>query len=296
MKILQTIKTTAAVLLFAGVGSIANAQKMVSVQEMGIAPSANVKADGKLTEWNDTFQAYNKSTLVYYSLANDDKNLYLAIKCSSQLASAKIIAGGINLIINPAGKKSDKGATVITFPIANVGNAYSQLASVKPVGATGGLTVVDSVEIKELHKTAIADAKEIKVRGVKEITDSVISVYNDYGIKAGLNYDAKNNLTYELAVPLKYLNLTDGTPFTYSIKVNGIQLNNQPVAPSLSMGGGGISALNPENTRVQTVVFAPTSVVGSSGAGAGRQQASLADDIQSMSFPTDFWGKYTLAK
>ena len=295
MKILQTIKAAAAVLLFAGVSSIANAQKMVSVQEMGIAPPANVKADGKLAEWNDTFQAYNKSTLVYYSLANDDKNLYLAIKCSSQLASAKIIAGGINLIVNPAGKKSDKGATVITFPTANVGNAYNQLASVKPVGATGGLTVVDSAEIKELHKTAIADAKEIKVRGVKEITDSVISVYNDYGIKAGLNYDAKNNLTYELAVPLKYLNLTDGAPFAYSIKVNGIQLNNQPVAPSLSMGGGAISALNPDNTKVQSVTFAPTSVIGSASGGA-RQQASLADDIQSMSFPTDFWGKYTLAK
>lgn len=296
MQTLNILKNTAAVLFLTGSALIANAQKMVTVQEAGIAPPANVKADGKLTEWNDTFQAYNKSTLVYYTLANDANNLYLAIKCSSQLASAKIIAGGITLLVNPAGKKSEKDAASITFPTANVSNAYNLLSTIKPVGASGGMTADDSLEIKGLQKKAIAAAKEIKVSGVKDISQPTVSIYNDHGIKAGLNYDAKGNLTYELAVPLKYLNLTDGTPFAYSIKVNGIQTNNQPTAPSLGgVGGGGISALNPDNTKIQTVVFAPTSAVNSSSGGA-RQQSSLADDMQSMSFPTDFWGKYTLAK
>ncbi len=293
MKLLQAIKITASALILIGTNLIANAQKLSSVQEVGVLPPANIKIDGKLNEWNDTFQAYNKSTMLYYTLANDDKNLYLAFKCSSQLTNSKIIAGGISFIVNSAGKKSDKDAGIVIFPGANLSGGMDLLRSIKPVGATGGLTAIDSIEANALHKEAISAAKEVKLHGIKEITDSVVSVYNDYGIKAALNYDAKWNLVYELAIPIKYLNIKDGVPFAYSIKLNGIQINNQPAAPSLSTGGGAIG--NPAiDTRVQNVTFVPTTV--GPGSGGGRGATSPMDDMQSMTYPTDFWGKYTLAK
>jgi hypothetical protein len=293
MKFLQAIKITASVVLIS-VNLIANAQKLSSVQEVGVLPPANIKIDGKLNEWNDTFQAYNKSTMLYYTLANDDKNLYLAIKCSSQVASSKIIAGGISFIVNSAGKKSDKDAGIVIFPVANISGGLDLARSIKPVGATGGPTAIDTIETNILHKEAISAAKEVKLQGIKEITDSVVSVYNDYGIKAALNYDAKWNLVYELAIPIKYLNIKEGVPFAYSIKLNGIQTNNnQPVAPSLSTGGGAIG--NPDrDTRVQTVTFVPTTV--GPGSAGGRGATSPMDDMQSMTYPTDFWGKYILVK
>ena len=40
----------------------------------------NLKIDGKANEWGESFAASNKRTSLLYSLANDDKNLYLVIK------------------------------------------------------------------------------------------------------------------------------------------------------------------------------------------------------------------------
>jgi hypothetical protein len=199
----------------------------------------------------------------------------------------------ICFIVNNAGKKSDKDADIVIFPLANLSGGIDLMRSIKPVGATGGLIAIDSIETNILHKEAISAAKEVKLHGIKGITDSVVSVYNDYGIKAAMNYDAKWNLTYELAIPIKYLALKDGVSFAYSIKLNGIPVNNQPVAPSLSTGGGAIGSTD-RDTRIQNVTFAPTTV--GPGGADGRGATSPMDDMQSMTYPTDFWGKYTLAK
>src|SRR4051812_36675737 len=114
MNILKAITITGGILLFACINLTAQAQKTTNVQEAAVWVPDNIKVDGKLNEWNDSFQAFNKATQVYYTLANDGKNLYLAIKSVNQNTANKIVAGGINLTINTAGKKSDKDAVVIT--------------------------------------------------------------------------------------------------------------------------------------------------------------------------------------
>ena len=41
----------------------ANAQKLPNTQETSLRAPANLKVDGKPTEWNNQFQAYNKALL-----------------------------------------------------------------------------------------------------------------------------------------------------------------------------------------------------------------------------------------
>jgi hypothetical protein len=121
--------------------------------------------------------------------------------------------------------------------------------------------------------------KELSVIGIKDITDTLVSIYNTYGIKTGINIDTHGNFNYELAIPLKLLDLdpAKNTELAYNIKVNGI-----------TMGGG-----NREGGRGQ----------GGGRANGGGQVVGMVmiseptgGGMLDMMTPTDFWGKYKLAK
>ena len=74
--------------------------KLKTVQTTSVWAPANTKVDGSLKEWDDTFQAYNKTTKIFYTMCNDDKYLYFVVKSIDVINNAKIIAGGITLTIN----------------------------------------------------------------------------------------------------------------------------------------------------------------------------------------------------
>lgn len=279
-------------------------QKLKEVQETSILAPATVKIDGALGEWNDTFQAYNKATKLYYTLSNDDKNLYLVIKSTDPMNNNKITAGGITLAINSDDKKKEKDAYSLTYPAVKPfsrnmrgggfggpggpggGGGVRTMSFIGGgpggPGGPGGTITIDSNMVKAAHERTIAAAKEIKISGFKSITDSLISIYNEYGIKAAINYDAKNNFTYELRIPLSTMGMSTNNPkeFAYNVKVNGLVLPNMPGMDEM-MGGGGPGGPPGGGMRSITINGGP-------GGGMGS--------FQDMISPSDFWGKYTLAK
>ena len=99
---------------------MANAQKQPNVQKESQMLPAETNIDGKLNEWPETLNAYNKATRMEYVLANNDDDLYLAIRSKDVGTTAKILAGGVTLNISPSGKKNDDGPS-ITFPLTNSG-------------------------------------------------------------------------------------------------------------------------------------------------------------------------------
>jgi hypothetical protein len=280
-----------------------SAQKLKDVQDANIWAPSPVKVDGALNEWNDTFQAYNKSTKLYYTVANDDKNIYLAIKSTDALNNNKITAGGITLTLNTDGKKKEKDAYSLTFPVIARPTRNQQGRPGGFGGGGGGVRMVvmgggggmppggataDSAMIKAAHERTITAAKEIRLSGFKDIPDSLISIYNEYGIKAAIGYNAKGNFTYELAIPIKSLGLSAANPkeIAYNVKVNGLQI---PMLPSMDEGGGGgpggPGGGGPGGGR--NMVF----MGGPGGPGGGGMNT-----FQELTSPSDFWGKYTLAK
>jgi hypothetical protein len=266
----------------------AKAQKLNNVQEGSVSAPADVKADGKLKEWTNPLQAYNKTTQLHYTLANDGQNLYLAVQSTDQTNNRKIIAGGISFTINTEGKKKDKGAFLITFPVVSQSAMRGQFR--RRGGAGGQQGGLDSAAIVAMRKQIIASAKEITVSGFAAITDSVISIYNEYGIKAAIDYDTKGNLVYELALPLKLLNISVDDPkeFAYNIKVNGIQFGNRGDGGG-NEGGGGFGGGGGRRGGGNG------GGGGGFGGGGGRSGPD-GGDLQSMMSPTDFWGKYLLIK
>lgn len=167
-------------LLMMGLCVSVKAQKVNAVQEGSLLAPQKVKIDAKLDEWGDNLQAYNKTTKLWYTIANDDKNLYLVIKSTDQINTSKIMGGGVTLTINTAGKKKEENAYSITFPILP---RASMRGLRRPRGSNAN-TVMDSASLAEAaiaRKQAIAAIKEISVLGFKDITDTLISITTNTG-------------------------------------------------------------------------------------------------------------------
>lgn len=188
-----------------------------------------VVADGFLSDWPDSLSLFNKATNLYYSLANDDKNVYLAIKSASKQDLNKILAGGISFSANIEGKKKDP-ATVI-FPVLDRTPGKTRNTKEQP-------------EVEEIQKQILSRIKDIKVAGFKEIIDGGISLQNMYGIRAAASFDKSNNLIQEIIIPLNLLNLStaNAAEVIYSIRVNGLQvpsaaMNQRQTTQRQPMGG-----------------------------------------------------------
>jgi hypothetical protein len=266
----------------------ANAQKLPAVQQVSVYAPDNIKIDGKTTEWDNKFQAYNRVDNVYYTIANDDDRLYLIIQGKDMDVISKMIRGGVTFTINSSGKKNDKEGVAITFPAtddhipvsrSDNGSKFNVNLGNKPeITRDTALNRKQADSFRNVVNKGIANtSKFIVVTGIKAIADDSISVYNEYGIKAVSLVDAQINYTYELAIPLKYLGLSVNSPnqFAYNIMINGLpSLDNVPNSSRLQEG---ITSFYVEGGNI--VVTGPS---------AGR--------VMFLRNPTDFWGEYTLAK
>jgi len=271
------------------------AQKSPDIQNTPLTAPNNLRIDGKANEWGDSFAADNKRTSLLYSLANDDKCLYLVIKAVGTANINKIMAGGITFNVNTEGKKKEKEALGITYPLVKRAprgqggrQGMGQGGGGQARGGFGGgagqgrtpLSAAqrDSASLVQ-HKTQLASVKEIKISGFKSIPDSLVSIYNEYGLKAVASFDNTGAMIYELAVPLNLLELSIDKPkeFAYQLKVNGLVING--------FGGGG-----------ERVGFGGGGGGGFGGRGGGGNFGGGNNSMQDIMSPTDFWGKYTLIK
>src|SRR5690349_21603114 len=98
------------------VALVVNAQKLPSTQQASLHAPANIKIDGKPTEWNK-FQAYNHNTDIFYTLSNDDEKLYFTVQATDPDVINRIVGGGITLTVQKSTNKKDKSKMSITYPI-----------------------------------------------------------------------------------------------------------------------------------------------------------------------------------
>jgi hypothetical protein len=252
-----------------------HAQKLPSIQLEGMRAPLETKTDGKATEWGDQLRAYNRSTETYYTIANSDDKLYLTIQAKDPAIIKKILVGGITFTVNHSGKKNDPENAAVTFPVLTNadGAAIAMQLSEQPTAKNteGKDKQMDSL-VRLMNANMSNKIKDIKLKGIKLIADSVISVYNEDDIKAIALFDQHKTFTYELSLPLKYLGLSFKGPlkFNYNVMLNGLdKANMHEVAPN---SRGIVRVVNVSNS------FAS------------------ARSMDNMVYPTDFWGEYTLVK
>jgi len=250
------------------VASAAYAQKLPNKQEASIWAPADLKMDGKALEWNNMFQAYNRATDFFYTMANNDDILYIIIQARDKDVINKIVDRGITLTIKRS--KSDKDNMSFTFPVSDGKNPL--FFNLKNPMDDGSVNAADSL-IMRYNKTLEKIHKLIRITGVEDV-DTLISIYNENGIKTKEAFDNKKAYTFEMAIKLKHIGpiLNDKKGFYYQLKVNG---RPSPPITSYIMANGA----PPPSPEVLEAVMA---------------QANAKMNIQSGA--TYFDSEYTLAK
>ncbi len=252
----------------------ARAQKLPNIQTINLRAPAKVKVDGRATEWKNQFQAYNKATDVFYTMANDDNKLYLVIQSADEYIIKKMLWGRTILTISNTNKKTDNGIT-ISYPIINRNDRPFINFKDKPKIITGNArSVAEADSFMNANNKRLAEKlKFIKVTGFKDIDDTLISVYNTNGIKAMSGFNNKMAYTYELAIDLKLLGMDVNTTekFYYNLTLSELPIDDRP----------GINIVRKDNGEIQSISI-------------DKNQANPATDI--FAHTTDFWGEYILAK
>jgi len=254
----------------------ASAQKLPDLQTKSLSLPGSMIVDGKAKEWNNVFQAFNHHTNIFYTMANSTSNLYLTVQARDIETVKKILAGGISVIINNTGKRTNKNNVTITFPLIS-GIAQSRIAlHYNELTKLAEKKKSDQIEpgLAELNREISSSSKEIKVKGIKEITDTLMSVYNRQGLKAKILFDNKMAITYELLIPLKYLGVSlDKSPkFIYNVMLNGLMAATQKVNKNVG------------TREVESVTMIPR------GISTGSES-----NFKNLNFPTDFWATYILS-
>ncbi|MBE9661389.1 hypothetical protein [Mucilaginibacter myungsuensis] len=256
-------------------------QKLPNKQPGAVRAPDSVKIDGKASEWGG-FKAYNTGLLAYYTLANDDQNLYLVVHINKPHVINKAISGAITLTVNNTGKQKDEGYPAVTFPLFRFQPGTKLRANLNsPIKATDSLLFASNAILSDSTKvirfsdiTAITDTikgtytdKRAQFRGypLYEVPGGRYIVKNSSQIKTAASFEGRWKYTYELAIPLKYLRVTPGKIFSYNIRFNGPMYK----------------------TKRPTAGFVVTYAL--NGGTATQLDLDLTE-------PTDVWGEYILAE
>ncbi len=256
-------------------GSAAWAQKKSDEGKPNIWAATPMKIDGKISDWGDSLKIYNDGSRLWFNIANDAQNLYIAVKCNDSTELMRLVAGGISFTANAEGKK--KAGPTITFPMIDRNAMRTQMQRPQGAGAPqqgqrGG------INMQAMRKNLLAQMKEIKVEGFKDIVDGSISIYNTYGIKAAAGFNEKNQFICEIAVPLALMNLSTSItePVSFNIRVNGLEMpGGQGGGPGFGGGDRGFGGGTPG---------------GFSGARPGGM------DMSRLFVSSEIWIKQTMAK
>jgi len=253
----------------------AMAQKLPNKQEGGVWASIN-NITKKENKWNLPYQAYNSATEVFYTVANDDKNLYLVVKGEKPYIAAKMVYYKVTFQA-----KSNDVDLLVKFPVLD---RVTRLAITDRVRARAlkDITDADILKAKKdsiakvLNKQFLPQAKQFIVNYGKVFKDSTMSIYNEAGILISHHVESDLAYVYELTIPLKYLGIKPAEKdkhIAYTILLNGSEEDG--VITTLSADGKAIIRNSPDGKMGLVLTATP-------------------EDIAS-SFPTKVSGEYKLA-
>jgi len=168
------------------VSTCCRAQDDVSQSEWAVTP---LSIDGKATEWKLPLQLYDDVTKLFFSFANDDQNVYLCFQAPDDMFQAKIMRAGMEVSLSNRGKNK----VSITFPIGQTSDAEVP----KEESETNGYTDKKARRANFILQNTMMEVKGFSTR------NGIISVNDSSGLRAGINWDESNKLTYEIAIPFK---------------------------------------------------------------------------------------------
>lgn len=172
----------------------------VVAQKKTSAPSfiqnIHIEADGQLSDWpTSALQEIDPTNPIWsYAMGYDHENLYVAVSISNPELQLEAAVHGISVMINADGKKKD--GMQLLFPVPDAE------------------TIRALTEEKELSSAYVRDellkrTRGFGVKGFPRIVNGLLSLNNNYGIRAIVKMNEQDQLIYESVIPLKHLETKD---------------------------------------------------------------------------------------
>ncbi|WP_134089702.1 hypothetical protein [Olivibacter sp. XZL3] len=199
-------------------GVVVYGQQRKSVVPTIIDFKSGVQIDGDLSDWGDSLRYYYEKQDLQFEIANDERQLYVAMRVKDPSWQMQALHQGFNLVINKDGKKKD-GAS-ITFPVPDRESLRA-------------LAAMDKDERPADMRQGVLNAvRAVFVSGMADVVDGPVSLENNYGIKAAVSIDSLDAVCYEAVIPFDRLGLTpsNNKETAFNVKINGIVMR--------TVGGG----------------------------------------------------------
>jgi hypothetical protein len=224
--------------------------------------------DGNPTDWEQPFPYFDSKAKLQYSVVNDAQYVYISIKTNDPKAQMKIMRAGMDITFDVTGKK--KEVSTIHYPL----KSNPKLDITQNPDELDQQTV-EKPDIRKMQLEWSMSTRDIHTQGFKGIPTVVTEADSGkYGIRAAINWDRGDAMTFEIRVPFsaffkEALTAADTLkPITVTIKANAMDLplipttaaNSNTDVTGSAMGNGmnnagmnnGMPNTMGNNTRPQT--------------------------------------------
>jgi len=199
--------------------------------------------DGKATEWTDSLQ-YDANSHLQYQVLNDARTVYVRLKAADMPTQAKMAYLGMVVWLDSTGRNQQQLGVKFPLPIDL---STIKGAAERPAGAMGPTAAERQEEHLNHLRGIITNANQMELlnyRGSKEpvLTDSEAKI----GVKSAIGLDARNNLIYELAVPLRLLYRRVPVLANGQVATVGVWIAGQKPKPAPGSNQSDMSVVGPQ--------------------------------------------------
>jgi hypothetical protein len=187
----------------------------------GTLQSKPVVIDGNPNDWSLPLRFIDTKTGLQYNVTNDETNLYVCVRAVEQPLQMKIVKSGLQLWIDPSGK--NKETVGIKFPLG--GNMLRQPATKNMQPASLQKNEPGTMEQARYYQS---EGAQITLTGFKTEYNGTFISSELKDIKASVNWDEHNIMTYEVAIPIRSFynidteKLKDNPVFGLSFKADAL--------------------------------------------------------------------------
>lgn len=257
---------------------------------------AHVKADWKVADWQSNEFKTDNDTKVIYAVRNDARGIHLLIKGGDRMLQAKILMGGMQIMLDPSGKKSK--SIGINYPLPGKFDMRQFRGGQRPSDSTIRQRMADTsrrqrpdsarrggrFDMKKMQEQTLAQKKEIELYGFTDENNG-LSLVGESPVKVAIGYDTNDSLVYEINFPYNIFTKAPvaGDKLSIGFVVRGMQMpefggGDREGGGERTGGGGGFGGMPPGAMMMG----------GGGGTGGGQM------DFMKIFEDNSFWIKHTL--
>lgn len=175
-----------------------------------LAPAKNLHIDGDLTDWGAELKNEYAAQKLNYEIRNDDQYFFVAVRILDQQRQMQAITQGISFMLNTEGKK--KNGPAIVYPV------------VDRIAFRSTMSAENDNRPEDMRQGALQSVRGIQVMLLGNLPDGLISLDNQYGVRARASIDQDDALCIEMRLPIGLVgsrSALEQARLAYNLKING---------------------------------------------------------------------------